>query len=311
MPELPDVIAYVESLRRHVRGEVLRAIRLQSPFLLRSVTPPLDDVVGREVTGFRRLGKRIVWEFDDPAAPRYLVLHPMIAGRLRKRKAGAKLNRKTGLAAFDFDDFSIVLTEASSKKRASLYVVGSEEELAEHDPGGIDVMGSTPETFAAALSQRNHTIKRALTDPRYLSGIGNAYSDEILHRARMSPFKQTQSMSPDEYASLHAATLEVLDEFTRLFRDEIGEGFPDKVTAFRPEMAVHGKYGEPCPDCGRKVQRVRYADNEMNYCAECQTTGRLLADRSLSQLMKKDWPKTLDELEEQKAARRVPGASSD
>lgn len=296
MPELPDVIAYVESLDRHCTGRTLETIRLQSPFLLRSVEPPLSDVHGRTITGFRHIGKRIVWEFagDDP---RYLVLHPMIAGRLRKQKKGAKLSRKNGLAAFDFDDFTIVLTEASTKKRASLYVVGSEAELANHDPGGVDVMSTTPTSFKAALTERNHTIKRALTDPRYLSGIGNAYSDEILHRAKMSPYKQTQSMSDEDFAALHAATLEVLDEWTTRFREEIGDGFPDKVTAFRDEMAVHGKYGEPCPDCGRKVQRIRYADNEMNYCAECQTGGKLFADRSLSQLLKKDWPKTLDELE--------------
>ena len=304
MPELPDVIAYVESLDRHCTGRNLLQVRLQSPFLLRSVEPPLSDVHGRQCTGFRRIGKRIVWEFTD-GEPRFLVLHPMIAGRLRKQKAGAKMSRKTGLAAFDFDGFTIVLTEASSKKRASLYVVDSEDGLADHDPGGIDVMSTTAATFQEALTEQNHTIKRALTDPRYLSGIGNAYSDEILHRAKMSPFKQTKTMSDEDFVALHAATLEVLDEWTRRFRDEIGEGFPDKVTAFRPEMAVHGKYGEPCPVCGRKVQRIRYADNEMNYCAQCQTAGKLLADRSLSQLLKKDWPKTLDELEAHMRQRKV------
>lgn len=305
MPELPDIVAYVEALNRHGAGATLQTIRLQSPFLLRSVSPPLSDVHGHTCTGFERIGKRIVWAFERDVTPRFLVLHLMIAGRLRKQKPGAKLSRKTGLAAFDFDDFSIVLTEASSKKRASLYVVGSREELTEHDPGGIDVMSSTVADFEATLTRRNHTIKRALTDPRYLSGIGNAYSDEILHRAKMSPFKQTQLMSADEFAALHTATLDVLDEWTRRFRDEIGDGFPDKVTAFRSEMAVHGKYGEPCPVCGRKVQRVRYADNEMNYCAECQTGGKLFADRSLSQLLKKDWPKTLDELESHIADRKV------
>lgn len=304
MPELPDVVAYVEALDRYCTGRTLEAIRLQSPFLLRSVQPPLSELNGRVATGFRRIGKRIVWEFADEPK-RFLVLHPMIAGRLRKRKLGAKLSRKTGLAAFDFDDFTIVLTEASSKKRASLYLVGSEEELLAHDPGGIDVMSCSAEQFKAALTQRNHTIKRALTDPRYLSGIGNAYSDEILHHANMSPFKQTQKMSDEELASLHASTLEILKLWTDRFRAEIGEGFPDKVTAFRDEMAVHGKYGEPCPACGRKVQRIRYADTEMNYCAECQTGGKLLADRSLSQLLKKDWPKTLDELEAHMAERKL------
>ena len=305
MPELPDVTAYIESLERHTKGKVLRGIRLQSPFLLRSVDPPIGELAGRTVTGYRRIGKRIVFEFEDRDPHRYLVLHPMIAGRLRKQKAGASLNRKTGLAAFDFDDFSIVLTEASTKKRASLHVVGSEDELAEHDPGGIDLMSSTVDDFQAALTRRNHTIKRALTDPRYLSGIGNAYSDEILHRAKMSPFKLTQSMSREEFEHLHAVTLEVMNEWIERFRAEVGEGFPDKVTAFRPEMAVHGKYGEPCPVCGRKVQRIRFADNEMNYCAECQTGGKLLADRSLSQLLKKDWPKTLDEMEQHIADRKL------
>ena len=305
MPELPDVTAYVEALDRHCTGEVLRRIRLQSPFLLRSVEPPLSDVEGRTVTGFHHIGKRIVWEFEATDPPRFLVLHPMIAGRLRRKKAGAKLNRKIGLAAFDFDDFSIVLTEASTRKRASLHVVGSREELDEHDPGGIDVLGSSVDAFEAALTRNNHTIKRALTDPRYLSGIGNAYSDEILHRARMSPFKQTQSMTSEEFAELHHATIDVLTEWIERFREEIGDGFPDKVTAFRPEMAVHGKYGEPCPVCQREVQRIKYADNEMNYCAECQTDGKLLADRSLSRLLKKDWPKTLDELEKHMADRKL------
>lgn len=307
MPELPDVIAYVEALDRHCAGKVLQQIRLQSPFLLRSVEPPIKELDGRTVTGFSRIGKRIVWEFEEEPA-RYLVLHPMIAGRIRKRKAGAKLSRKTGLAAFDFDGFTLVLTEASSKKRASLYVVGSRDGLADHDPGGIDVMSSTVEQFQAALTRRNHTIKRALTDPRYLSGIGNAYSDEILHHAQMSPFKQTQkSMTDADFAKLHASTREVLEVWTQRFREEVGDGFPDKVTAFRDEMAVHGKYGEPCPVCERKVQRIRYADNEMNYCAQCQTDGKLLADRSLSQLLKKDWPKTLDQLEAHMDARRVDG----
>ncbi len=305
MPELPDITNYVEALERHVTGRTLEKVRLRSPFLLRSVQPRLTEVHGRTVTGFHNIGKRLVWEFEDEEPPRFLVLHLMIAGRLRKKKKGAKLNRKTGLAAFDFDDVTIILTEASTKKRASLYVVGSREELAEHDPGGIDIFDVTTEEFRAALTRNNHTIKRALTDPRYLSGIGNAYSDEILHRARMSPFKLTQSMSDEEFEHLHAVTKEVLREWTERLRGELGDGFPDKVTAFRPEMAVHGKYGEPCPVCGREVQRVRYAENEMNYCAECQTGGKLLADRSLSRLLKKDWPKTLDELETHIADRKV------
>jgi formamidopyrimidine-DNA glycosylase len=305
MPELPDITTYVEALERHVTGRTLEKVRLRSPFLLRSVQPRLTEVHGRTVTGFHNIGKRIVWEFEDEEPSRFLVLHLMIAGRLRKKKKGAKLNRKIGLAAFDFDEFTIVLTEASTKKRASLHVVGSREELAEHDPGGIDVFDATADQFQAALTRNNHTIKRALTDPRYLSGIGNAYSDEILHRARMSPFKLTQSMSDEEFEHLHAVTKAVLREWTDRLRGEIGDGFPDKVTAFRPEMAVHGKYGEPCPVCGREVQRVRYAENEMNYCAECQTGGKLLADRSLSRLLKKDGPKTIDELETHIADRKV------
>ena len=308
MPELPDVTVYVERLVDHVVGRPLERVRLKSPFLLRTVEPPLAAVEGRVVAEVRRLGKRLVFGFagpDDGSGDGaddelFLVLHLMIAGRLRWRKPGAGLPGKMGLAAFDFEHGTLVLTEASPKKRASLHVVRGEAGLAEHDRGGLELAGSTAEDFAAALRRENHTLKRALTDPRLLSGIGNAYSDEILHRARLSPFKQTGQMSDEELAGLHAATLAVLDEWTETLRAEVGDGFPDKVTAFRPGMAVHGKYKEPCPVCEAPVQRILYAENECNYCARCQTGGKLLADRVLSRLLKDDWPRTLEELEERK-----------
>jgi len=302
MPELPDITVYLEALDRFVVGKRLEKIRLRSPFLLRSVDPPISELEGRVVTGRRRLGKRIVFAFEDDL---FLILHLMIAGRLRWKKRGAKLSRKTGLAAFDFADGSLVLTEASSKKRASLHVVRGEEALAAHDPGGLEVLDADIGAFRDAICETNHTVKRALTDPRILSGIGNAYSDEILHRARMSPFKQTRHLDDDEIARLFDAVREVLVEWTERLRDEVGEGFPDRVTAFRDEMAVHGKYGQPCPVCGSEVQRIRYASNEANYCPTCQTDGKLLADRSLSRLLKDDWPKTLEELEAHFDARRV------
>ena len=295
MPELPDVTVYVERLAAHVGGKELRKVRLKSPFLLRSVDPPLASVEGRAVREVRRLGKRIVFAFDDEL---FLVLHLMIAGRLRWRKPGAGLPGKMGLAAFDFDEGTLVLTEAASRKKASLHVVRGEASLAEHGRGGLEVLGATPDAFAAALQRERHTLKRALTDPRLFSGIGNAYSDEILHRARMSPFKLTTALDAEERKRLQAACESVLTEWTERLRAEVGTGFPDIVTAFRPEMAVHGKYGEPCPVCGAKVQHILYAENECNYCAACQTGGKLLADRVLSRLMKDDWPKTLEELEE-------------
>ncbi len=297
MPELPDVELYLHALRSHVQGQELKRVRLASPFLLRSVTPPLAAAHGRRVEGFRRLGKRIVFDLEGGL---FLVLHLMIAGRLRWKPAGVKIPRRLGLAAFDLASGSVLLTEAGTKKRASLYVVEGEVELATHDPGGLEVLGSTVEEFTAALRAHRHTLKRALTDPRILSGVGNAYSHEILHRAGLSPFKRTGQLADEEATRLHAATVATLTEWRDRLIDEIGDGFPDKVTAFRPEMAVHGRYGEACPVCGAPVQRVIYAENEANYCVECQTGGKLLADRVLSRLLKDDWPKTLEELEDRK-----------
>lgn len=297
MPELPDVTIYVERLSAHVGGSKLHAVRLKSPFLLRSVAPPLAAASGRVVREVRRLGKRIVFAFDDEL---FLVLHLMIAGRLRWRPRRAGIPGRIGLAAFDFDGGTLLLTEAASHKRASLHVVQGEDALAQHDRGGIEVLGSDQAAFAAALARERHTLKRALTDPRLFSGIGNAYSDEILHRARLSPFQLTTQLDAGACARLRDACISVLEEFTARLRDEVGEGFPEQVTAFRPDMAVHGKFGAPCPVCGSAVQRILYAANESNYCATCQTGGKLLADRVLSRLMKDDWPKTLEELEERR-----------
>ena len=295
MPELPDVTVYVESLARRVQGTTLEEIRVKSPFLLRSVTPPLDATFGKTVTGVRRVGKRIVLALEDDL---FLVIHLMIAGRLRWRDRGAKLGGRIQLAAFEFTAGTLLLTEAGSKKRASLVVAAGEEALGALDPGGIDVFSAASAAFRAALTRENRTVKRALTDPRLIDGIGNAYSDEILHRARMSPFVQTRSLDDDQVARLHDACRATLTRWTDELRAEAGDGFPEKVTAFRKGMAVHGRYGKPCPDCGEPVQRIVYADSESNYCAECQTGGKLLADRALSRLLKDDWPKTLDELEE-------------
>jgi len=297
MPELPDVAVYIERLQALLKGEVLLELRLASPFLVRSYDPPVSSIEGKRVVGFRRIDKRIVWEFEDDL---FAVLHLMIAGRLRWKAPGVSVSRKVGLAAFDFEAGSLLLTEASTKKRASLYVVRGEAALDAHDRGGLEVMEATLSEFSAAIRRRNHTLKRALTDQTLLSGIGNAYSDEILHRARLSPIRWTSRLDDAGIARLFEATRAIITDWTERFREEVGDGFPDKVTAFRPQMAVHGKYGEPCPVCGKPVQRIRYADNEMNYCALCQTDGKLLADRSLSRLMKKDWPRTLDELEERK-----------
>lgn len=297
MPELPDVTVYVEALERHILGRELEAVRLKSPFLVRSFDPPLRRIEGRVVEAVSRLGKRIVFSFDEDL---HLVLHLMISGRLRWRPRGAKLPGRAGLAAFDFPSGTLLLTEASSKKRASLHLVRGREGLAVHDPGGLEVQDADLKAFSQALERENHTLKRALTDPRILSGIGNAYSDEILHRAGLSPFKPTKNLSDDELSALYDATRAVLEEWTRQLRREVGEGFPEKVTAFRPEMAVHGRYGKPCPVCGTKVQRLVYAENEANYCPGCQTGGRLLADRALSRLLKGDWPKTVEELEARK-----------
>ena len=294
MPELPDLTVYLEGLDRHVVGHPLERVRLASPFLLRSVEPPLDAVHGRRVTGRRRLGKRLVLALDGDL---FLVLHLMIAGRLRLRGSDAPIPKKVGLAAFDLDHATLVLTEAGSKKRASLHVVRGEAGLDAHEPGGVEPLAVDRATFLAALCRERHTLKRALTDPRLVSGIGNAYSDEILHRARLSPFTLTDRLTDDACARLHSATVAVLTEFTDRLRAEVGDGFPDTVTAFRDDMAVHGRYGRPCPECGVPVQRIRYADTESNYCARCQTGGRMLADRSLSRLLKSDWPRTVDELE--------------
>jgi formamidopyrimidine-DNA glycosylase len=294
VPELPDVTVYLDCLRPRVLGRPLEKLRLGSPFVLRTVDPPADALVGRPVRELRRLGKRLVLGFEGDL---YLVIHLMIAGRLWWRPRGAVLQRKRGLAAFDFPEGTLLLTEASPKRRASLHVVAGEAALAEHDPGGIEPLEADLASFHAALVRENHTIKRALTDPRLFSGIGNAYSDEILHRARMSPVRQTRQLTDDDVARLHAATREVLVSWTERLRAEVGGGFPEKVTAFREGMAVHGRYRKPCPECGSPVQRIAYADNETNYCARCQTGGKLLADRALSRLLKSDWPRTLDELE--------------
>ena len=294
MPELPDIVVYNEAIERHFVGEHLESLRVTSPFLVRSVDPAVSDLAGRRLTGVRRLGKRIVFEFEDAL---FAVLHLMIAGRLRMKKRGAKPPGRNGLAAFDFPAATLILTEAGSHKRASLHVVRGEQGLSEHDPGGLEVLGADVPTFAEALLRENHTTKRALTDPRLFSGIGNAYSDEILHRARQSPVKLTQRLDDDEVRTLFEATVEVLQEWVERLRSQVGDGFPDKVTAFRPEMAVHGRYREPCPVCASPVQRIVYSKNESNYCARCQTGGKLLSDRALSRLLKSDWPRTLDELE--------------
>jgi formamidopyrimidine-DNA glycosylase len=294
MPELPDITVYIEALSARVLGEPLERVRLASPFLLRTVEPPLAAAEGRRVTALRRLGKRIVFCLEGDL---FLVLHLMVAGRLRWEKPGAKPPGRIGLAAFDFPPGTLILTEASTKKRASLHLVAGEAALAALSRGGLEVLESDADAFAAALRRERHTLKRALTDPRLFSGIGNAYSDEILHRARLSPFRLTDQLGEGEIARLHRATIDTLHAWTERLRAETGGGFPEKVTAFRPEMAVHGRYRKPCPDCGAPVQRVLYAENEMNYCARCQTEGRLLADRVLSRLMHDDWPKTLDELE--------------
>lgn len=309
MPELPDITAYLSALEKRIMGQTLEKVRLASFTLLRTVEPRLESAEGRTVRELRRIGKRIAIGLDNDLPPQrqnavvgdpgyvWLVLHLMIAGRLHWKAPGAKLAGRNALAAFDFSSGTLVLTEAGSKRRASLYVVAGEEGLRGLDPGGIDVLGCSQAEFRAALTAENRTLKRALTDPRWVSGIGNAYSDEILHAAQLSPVMLTQRMKDEEWARLYEATQSTLRLWVDRLREETGEGFPEKVTAFRPEMAVHGKFGEPCPRCGEKIQRIRYADNETDYCARCQTGGKLLADRGLSRLLKQDWPKTLDELE--------------
>ncbi|HEY5330358.1 MAG TPA: DNA-formamidopyrimidine glycosylase family protein [Acidobacteriaceae bacterium] len=299
MPELPDITAYLTALTVRIVGQPLEYIRIASPLLLRTAIPRITSIEGRTVRSLRRIGKRIVFVFDDDL---FLVLHLMIAGRLHWRafdpkKGRAKLGGRNNLAAFDFAHGSLVLTEAGTKRRASLHLVRGEAALEALDPGGIDVLSATPEEFRHALTQENRTLKRALTDPRILSGIVNAYSDEILHAARLSPIAQTHKLTPEEWQRLFTATRETLQTWIARFNAEVATAFPEKVTAFRPEMAVHGRFNQPCPVCGSPIQRIRFADNETNYCPTCQTAGKVLADRSLSRLLGKDWPRTLDELE--------------
>jgi formamidopyrimidine-DNA glycosylase len=294
MPELPDVELYLECLAPRVVGTMLDRIRLDRPFLLRTVEPPLDVVVGRRAVGVRRLGKRVVLAFEDEI---FLVFHLMIAGRFRWRPRGARVPGKVGLAALDFSSGTLVMTEASSRKRASLHVVRGEDALGALDPGGLEVLATDLTAFRTVLTSESHTLKRALTDPHLFSGIGDAYSDEILHRARLSPITLTGQLEDAEIARLYEATRATLTEWLERLRAQTGSGFPERVTAFREGMAVHGRYRQPCPDCGAPVQRIAYADNETNYCAPCQTGGRLLADRGLSRLLKRDWPRTLEELE--------------
>ena len=284
---------YLEALQSRLLGETLHKVRLASPFVLRTVAPSPRELEGKKVTALRRLGKRIVFGFEDDL---FLVIHLMIAGRFRWLAPGAKVPGKVGLAAFDFTPGTLVLTEAGSKRRASMHIVRGEEALGEHDRRGLEPLTMSLDEFRAALTAERHTLKRTLTDPHTFSGIGNAYSDEILHRARLSPVQMTTNLSPEEIERLFHATQTVLNEWIERLRRETGSGFPEKVTAFRPEMAVHGRFNQPCPDCGAPVQRIVYAENETNYCARCQTGGRLLADRSLSRLLNVDWPKSIDEV---------------
>jgi formamidopyrimidine-DNA glycosylase len=304
MPELPDIVVYIERLRPRVQGQVLEKVSVVTPFLLRTFDPPLDALEGQTVVGLHRLGKRIVFAFEPDL---FLVLHLMIAGRLHWKERGAKPPGKVGLAAFTFPTGTLILTEAGSKRRASLHVLRGEAAVAEQDRGGLEVLDADEAGFRAALLRENHTLKRALTDPRLFSGIGNAYSDEILHAAKLSPLTWTHRLKPDEIARLFATTQRTLLEWTERLRQEVGDGFLEKVTAFRPGFAVHGRFGKPCPVCQSAVQRIRYADNETNYCPKCQTGGKVLADRSLSRLLKDDWPRTVEELEEQQRSRGESG----
>jgi formamidopyrimidine-DNA glycosylase len=301
MPELPDIVVYIEALQRRVSSQPLQRIRLVNPFLLRSVEPPIRAAEGKKVTTLRRLGKRIVLGLEDDL---FLILHLMIAGRLHWKPPGAKPPGKIGLAAFDFPTGTLILTEAGSKRRASLYLVRGEDELARHDPGGLEIFAIDQLRFREALQRENHTVKRSLTDPRLFSGIGNAYSDEILHRARLSPLVLTQRLSEADCTKLFEAVRQTLDDWVGRLRQEVGDGFPEKVTAFRPDMAVHGRFGQPCPVCNTAVQRIIYAENECNYCPRCQTAGKVLADRSLSRLLKDDWPRTIEEWDEGRENRK-------
>jgi formamidopyrimidine-DNA glycosylase len=296
MPELPDVTVYVEALEQRIAGQPLSAYAILSPFVLRTVEPSLDSLVGTRVVGVSRLGKRIVLEFE---AERFIVIHLMIAGRFRWFAAGSrkKVPGRIALVDLEFPTGSLILTEAGTKRRASLHVVQGRDALAQFDRGGLEVLTASLDEFAERLARESHTLKRSLTDPRLFSGIGNAYSDEILHRARLSPVALTQKLSPEAIGRLYGAAREVLTEWTGRLREDAGGAFPERVTAFRPEMAVHGRFGKPCPVCGTAIQRIRYAENETNYCPRCQTEGRILADRSLSRLLKDDWPRTVEELE--------------
>jgi formamidopyrimidine-DNA glycosylase len=294
MPEYPDITIYIERLEAFVQGQVIKQIRFAGPFFLRTADPPIKSIHGAKVHGFERLGKRIAFVFSEE---RYLLLHLMIAGRLHWRKKGSKIPAKVGLAAFDFPNGTLLITEAGSKKRASLHFVKGRAHLEPFNPGGLEVMDASVEVFRKVLLSENHTLKRSLTDPRLFSGIGNAYSDEILHCARLSPILLTEKLEKEQIERLYQATRDTLEYWTARLRDEVGNGFPEKVTAFRDGMAVHGRYKKPCPECGTPVQRIRYASNETNYCPACQTGGKLLADRALSRLLKKDWPRTLEDLE--------------
>ncbi|HEX9645156.1 MAG TPA: DNA-formamidopyrimidine glycosylase family protein [Acidimicrobiia bacterium] len=294
MPELPEIAAYLHALEPRIRGARLQGVRIGSFSLLKTYDPPLDDAAGRTVTGLDRIGKRIVIRLDGGRA---LVIHLMVAGRLHWEPAGKAIPRKYGQAAFDFDEGTLMLTEAGTKRRASLHYVATEESLQALDPGGIEVIGSSLEAFRAGLTAERHTLKRALTDARFLSGIGGAFADEILHRARLSPLQMNVNLDDAEMARLHEASQEVLVDWIELRRQDTGDRFPEKVTAFHPAMAVHGKFGQPCPVCGTAIQRIVYASRDTNYCPRCQTGGRILADRSLSRLLKDDWPATVDDLE--------------
>jgi formamidopyrimidine-DNA glycosylase len=295
MPELPDITIYIEALESRLLGQRLEKIRLGNPFFLRTFEPPIHVAEGKKIIGFERIGKRIVFALDDEL---FLIFHLMITGRFHWKKRGIVVPRKYGHAAFDFPMATLLVTEMGTKKRASLHLVQGREQLREHDPGGLEIFDADLQSFRAALLRENHTLKRTLTDPHVFSGIGNAYSDEILHRAQLSPVKQTKFLSGDEIARLFQATQDCMAEWIERLRQDTGNEFPERVTAFRDGMAVHGKYRKPCPVCGAPVQRIVYADNETNYCAQCQTGGKLLADRSLSRLLKDDWPRTLEEMEE-------------
>ena len=295
MPELPDIVVYIESLERFIGGRVLEKARVSSISLLRTYDPPIHHVEGKKITGFRRMGKRIVWELEDDL---FMVFHLMVSGRFHWKKKGMAVPKKVGHAGFDFENGTLMLTEQSTKKRASLYVHRGEEALEEHARGGAEPLEIDRDSFAERLVRENRTMKRALTDPRIFSGIGNAYSDEILLKAKLSPVRRTAQLTEDEITRLYEATQASLLEWTEAMRVEVGDGFPEKVTAFRDDMAVHGKFGEPCPVCGSPVQRIVYASNETNYCPTCQNGGRILADRSLSRLLKDDWPRTVEELED-------------